>query len=85
MVEITNLANKKSIIVRINDRGPYNRGRLIDLTNFGAQKLGFLHSGVANVKMRIVGMEGMVLLGSNELITDTGDIIEKILKWAIKV
>ena len=80
MVEITNLANKKSIIVRINDRGPYNRGRLIDLTNFGAKKLGFLHSGVANVKMRIVGMEGMVLLGSNELITDTGDIIEKILK-----
>lgn len=80
MVEITNLANKKSIIVRINDRGPYNRGRLVDLTNAGARKLGFFHAGVANVKMRIVGMEGMVLLGSNELVTDTGDIIEKILK-----
>lgn len=77
MVEITNLTNNKSIIVRINDRGPYNRSRLLDLTKTGASKLGFLSRGVANVKMRVVGMEGMVLLGKNEWITDTGDIVEQ--------
>jgi len=78
MVEVTNPNNKRSIIVRINDRGPYHRTRLIDLTRAAAQYLGIMSSGVATVNLRVVGMEGMVLLGKNEIITDTGDIIEQI-------
>jgi rare lipoprotein A len=77
MLEVVNLANNKSIIVRINDRGPYNRNRVLDLTKAGAEKLGFLKTGVANIKLRVVGMEGMILLGKDELITEMGDIIEK--------
>lgn len=80
MVEVTNLSNNKSVIVRINDRGPYHRSRMLDLTRAAAQHLGFLAKGVANIKMRIVGMEGMVLLSQNEIITDTGEILEKTLK-----
>lgn len=78
MVEVTNLANNKSIIVRINDRGPYHHNRLLDLTKTGAAKLGFLRTGVATVKLRVIGMEGMVLLGRDELITESGDIIERV-------
>ena len=40
LVEVTNLQNRRSIIVRINDRGPYKKGRIIDLTEIGAKKLG---------------------------------------------
>ena len=71
MVEVTNVSN--------TDRGPYHRSRLIDLTRAAAQYLGIIGAGVANVHLRVVGMEGMVLLGKNEIITDTGDIIERAL------
>ncbi|MCU0340651.1 MAG: septal ring lytic transglycosylase RlpA family protein [Spirosomaceae bacterium] len=80
MVEVTNLSNNKSVIVRINDRGPYHHSRMLDLTRAAAQHLGFLAKGVATIKMRIVGMEGMVLLGKDEFVTDTGEILEKVLK-----
>ncbi|MFN8343865.1 MAG: septal ring lytic transglycosylase RlpA family protein [Spirosomataceae bacterium] len=79
MVEVTNESNKRSVIVRITDRGPFHRSRLIDLTRAAAQYLGIVGAGVANVHLRVVGMEGMVLLGKNEIITDTGEIIEKVL------
>ena len=79
MVEVTNLTNKRTVIVRINDRGPYHGSRLIDLSRSAAQYLGILSSGVATVTLRVVGVEGMVLLGKNEVITDTGDIIERAL------
>ena len=62
LVEVTNLANKKSIIVRINDRGPYIRGRIIDLTDAGAKKLKLNKIGLVRVKVKIVGFEGEQML-----------------------
>lgn len=62
LVEVTNLATKKSIIVRINDRGPYKRGRIIDLTDAGANKLRLKKIGLARVKVKIIGFEGEQLL-----------------------
>jgi rare lipoprotein A len=62
LVEVTNLANRKSIIVRINDRGPYKRGRIIDLTDAGAQKLKLNKIGLVKVKVKIVGFEGEQML-----------------------
>lgn len=51
-VKVTNLRNDKSVIVRINDRGPYIRGRIIDLTPAAASKLGFGYAqGIAKVKV----------------------------------
>ena len=55
-VRVTNLANAKSIIVRVNDRGPYAKGRLIDLSIKTAQLLGFYGHGIAKVRVDYVGM-----------------------------
>lgn len=55
LVEVTNLENGNSIIVRINDRGPFRDGRLIDLSARGAELLGFRDSGTARVRVRYVG------------------------------
>jgi len=53
---VTNLKNHKSIIVRVNDRGPYAKGRLIDLSVKTARLLGFYGHGVAKVRVDYVGM-----------------------------
>ena len=55
LVEITNLDNQRSVIVRINDRGPFAKGRIIDLTHAAAQALGMVSKGIANVSLRVVG------------------------------
>ena len=51
-VKVINLTNNKSVVVRINDRGPYVRGRIIDLTKTAAKEIGMLGDGVAKVKIR---------------------------------
>jgi rare lipoprotein A len=50
-VRVTNLVNLKSVIVTINDRGPYVSGRIIDLTRRAASTLGFVRDGVARVRV----------------------------------
>ncbi len=50
-VKVTNLANGRTIVVVINDRGPYIEGRIIDLTLLGARKLGFEKHGTARVRI----------------------------------
>jgi rare lipoprotein A len=50
-VKVTNLANHRSIVVRINDRGPYRHNRRIDLSQRAAQYLGFVRAGLANVRI----------------------------------
>ena len=55
LVEVTNLSNQRSVIVRINDRGPFAKGRVIDLTHAAAQALGMISKGVATVSLRVVG------------------------------
>lgn len=51
-VKVTNLSNGKSVIVRINDRGPFIKGRIIDLSLGAAKQIGLTHSGVARVKIQ---------------------------------
>jgi len=53
-VRITYPRNGRSVVVRINDRGPFIKGRHIDLSRKAAQKLGMISSGHARVKMEIV-------------------------------
>ena len=54
-VRVTNHGNGRSVVVTITDRGPYVRGRVIDLTTAGARALGF--SGVARVSVQRIGKE----------------------------
>jgi rare lipoprotein A len=51
-VEVVNPENGKSVSVRINDRGPYRRGRIIDLSRAAARELGMLDSGIIDVIIR---------------------------------
>jgi len=52
---VTNLSNGKSLIVRVNDRGPYHGNRLIDVSNKAAELLEFKGNGVAKVRVEYVG------------------------------
>ena len=49
MVKVTNLANDQSVVVRINDRGPHTKNRVIDVSWAAAEKLGLFDSGTATV------------------------------------
>jgi rare lipoprotein A len=53
-VKVENLKNGKSVVVRINDRGPFVGGRIIDLTKAAAAALGFIKSGTAKVRLTVV-------------------------------
>ena len=51
-VKVTNQRNGKSVVVRINDRGPFAKGRVIDLSKAAASKLGFIKSGHTKICMQ---------------------------------
>jgi rare lipoprotein A len=54
-VEVTNLENGKSVVVKVNDRGPFVKHRLIDLSYAAAQELGIVRDGTARVEVRALG------------------------------
>jgi rare lipoprotein A len=53
-VRVTNTANGRSVVVRINDRGPFIRGRSIDLSHSAAQAVGMTEAGLAKVRMEVL-------------------------------
>jgi rare lipoprotein A len=53
-VKVTHLGNNRSVIVRINDRGPFVKGRVIDLSLAAAKELQMVETGVAQVKVETV-------------------------------
>ncbi|MEI7708901.1 MAG: septal ring lytic transglycosylase RlpA family protein [Chlorobium sp.] len=54
-VRVTNLSNGKDVVVRINDRGPFVKGRIIDLSVHAATELGIIQSGTVKVKLEALG------------------------------
>jgi rare lipoprotein A len=65
-VRVTNLANGKQAVVRVNDRGPFHDARLIDLSYAAALKLGMLSSGSTNVKLDVIHVDedGAITVGT---------------------
>ena len=59
LLRITNPRNNKTLIVRINDRGPYIPGRQLDLSKAAAEELGVIHSGVKKLKIEEVIISGI--------------------------
>jgi rare lipoprotein A len=55
MVRVTNNRNGRSVVVRINDRGPYGHGRIIDLSRAAARQLGMIDAGTAPVTVEVIG------------------------------
>ena len=54
IVRVTNLSNNKSLILRINDRGPYVKGRILDCSYGAAKKLGFIAQGTTKVRIELI-------------------------------
>lgn len=85
LVKVTNLNNSRSVIVRINDRGPFIEGRHIDVSRGVAEVLGFVRAGVADVRMEVISWgkndpemfvkmneaQNSMLLSNNEYRTST--------------
>lgn len=55
MLKVTNLRNNQSVVVKVNDRGPFKAGRILDLSLGAAKKISMLGEGVAKVKLEVVG------------------------------
>jgi rare lipoprotein A len=53
-VRVTNLRNQRFVDVHINDRGPWTKGRIIDLSKAAAKQLGMIRAGVAVVKLEVI-------------------------------
>ncbi|SDZ96308.1 rare lipoprotein A [Microbulbifer marinus] len=61
--KVTNLENGRSVIVRVNDRGPFVPGRIIDLSYTAAQKLGYVNKGVARVEVQALDPDSLPTAG----------------------
>ena len=53
-VRVTNLANHRSVVLTVNDRGPFAKGRIIDVSRRAADRLGFLRAGTARVRVEVI-------------------------------
>lgn len=70
MLEVTNLANNKWCVVRVNDRGPFSRSRILDVSHDAAERLEMFRSGTAKVKVMVVGDNRMVMITRPESIIE---------------
>ena len=70
VVKVTNLENGRSLVLRINDRGPFAKNRIIDVSKRGAQLLGFQTQGTAKVRVEILAKESKELKAALTGITD---------------
>lgn len=53
MVKVTNLENRRTVVVRITDRGPFVKGRIIDLSRAAAKQLGMVERGIVRVRIEV--------------------------------
>ena len=60
-VKVINLENGKTVVVRINDRGPYRHGRIIDVSPAAAREIGLVRSGVVNVRIEAYNESASIL------------------------
>ncbi len=70
-LKVTNLKNNKSVVVRINDRGPFKTTRIIDLSKGAAIKLAMIGDGVADVKLEVIGKLSKELDETAKIIMET--------------
>ncbi len=73
LVRVTNLQNGRSLVVRLNDRGPFKRGRIIDLSKRSADLLGFTRQGTAKVRVEILEEESRTLAAVAQGLTQVAE------------
>lgn len=62
LLRVVHQGNKKSVIVRVNDRGPYRKGRIVDLSWGAAKAIGMLQQGIATVTVEVVRPEELAAM-----------------------
>jgi rare lipoprotein A len=70
MLEVENLKTGKWVVVRVNDRGPFSRDRILDLSFAAASKIGMMQAGILTVSVMIVGKNGEVIFRRDPPIED---------------
>jgi rare lipoprotein A len=61
LVKVTNLSNNLSVVVRVNDRGPFVPNRIIDLSRSAAEMINFIQNGIADVRIEVINEDGNVI------------------------
>lgn len=79
--KVTNLDNNKSIIIKINDRGPFHDNRILDLSYAAAAKLGVLAKGTANIKLSAIDPKKHLNKKINEFKSNTNNLIKNKLNF----
>jgi len=74
LVRVTNLENGRSLVVRVNDRGPFSRGRIIDLSKRAAELLGFKNKGTAKVHLELLSTESKAIASAAKRGEDTSGV-----------
>ena len=75
-IKVTNLKNHRSLVLRVNDRGPHMPGRFLDVSKAAAQRLGFLGSGTAKVRLRTISYpKGYSARGNFETLASCASLI----------
>jgi len=59
IVRVTNVVNGRNVVIRINDRGPYVNGRILDVSYAAAKRLDMLHDGISAIQLEVVGQHGL--------------------------
>ncbi|SFV63944.1 Rare lipoprotein A precursor [hydrothermal vent metagenome] len=85
MIKVTNLNNGKSTIVRINDRGPFVRGRIIDCSYRAGKEIGLDKTGVAKVEIEVLGFKGKIFNPSNVKDVPKSDQKVRLTNFGIQV
>lgn len=73
-VKVTNLANDKSVIVKVNDRGYFKHGRVIDITYGAAKEIDMIRYGIVKVKLEVLPPEEILISDSTAMISTTENI-----------
>lgn len=81
IVRVTNLENGRSIIARVNDRGPYVKNRIIDVSQKGAEMLGYKNKGIAKVKVEVLAEESKAIKEAMLSKTNTSQIYTNAMSY----
>lgn len=73
MIEVTNLANDRSVILRVNDRGPFTKGRVLDVSIGAAKKLGFDKHGLTKCRVEVLRPAATILAGGDPSKAEGGE------------
>ena len=86
MIEVENPVTHRWVVVRVNDRGPFSKGRVVDLSYSAAKEIGMIQKGVIKAHCKVVGKNGEILL-AREGATEANfkEIFSKNLEDSVKV